>query len=82
MRPQFTVKNNHVFPTIYNKSANGVAMPWFEIKGTQVYKTDFHPEGKSIHPIYEVRGSELHNTVHHPEGIKNIASFHMRTKPL
>jgi hypothetical protein len=79
MRPQFVIKNNSVFPTIYNKSAQaGREIPWFEIKGSHVYKTAFHPEGHSEHPVFEMRGTEFHNTVHHPEGIRPTASYYLR----
>jgi len=36
--------------------------PLFEIRGTMVFRSPWHPDGPSDHPMYEIRGGRLFAT--------------------
>ena len=38
-------------------------VPFFEIRGTQVFRSAWHPEGPSSFPLYEIRGDKIFGTV-------------------
>jgi hypothetical protein len=67
VHPQFEVRNNKVYATIYNKDAGEKrSLPWYEIKGNNIHTTAYNPQGHDIRPMYEIRGSEVHTTPHNP----------------
>ena len=67
LHPQFEVRGDKVYPTMYNKEAGSkVALPWYQIKGNNIHATSFHPEGHNPAPLYEIRGNDIHTTLYHP----------------
>jgi hypothetical protein len=66
IHPQYEVKNNKVYATLYNKEMAGHnrSMPIYEIKGKDIHRTAFHPEGHSVTPVFEIRGGNIHTTIH------------------
>lgn len=79
IHPQYEVKNNGVYATIYNKEMAGKSrsMPIYEIKGNGIHRTAFHPEGHSVTPIFEIRGNDIHTTVHNSAHI-SMPVFHIK----
>jgi len=76
MKPQYEVRNNQVFRTIYHpQGASPLAD--FDIRDGKYYATRNHSAGAQSNPWFRVKGNEIHNTPFHPEGIKPTASFHM-----
>jgi hypothetical protein len=43
-------------------------MPEYELRGNQVFRTPWHPDGASNSPLYELRRGFLFRTVWHPNG--------------
>ena len=66
LHPQFEVRDNKVYPTLYNKEAGAhTALPWYEIKGNNIHTTTFNPQGHDVRPMYEIRGNDIHTTLYH-----------------
>jgi len=67
VHPQFEVRNNKIYATVYNKEAGGkTSLPWYEIKGNNIHTTTYHPQGHDIRPMYEIRGNEVHTSLYNP----------------
>lgn len=67
LHPQFEVRNNKVYATVYNKEAMGkTALPWYEIKGNNIHTTTYNPNGHDIRPMYQIHGDSVHTTLHNP----------------
>lgn len=39
------------------------ALPLYEIRGTQIFRSAWHPEGRSSLPVLEIRGNQVFATV-------------------
>jgi hypothetical protein len=67
LKPQFEVRNNQVYATIYNTEAHGkTSLPWYEIRGNDIHTTAYNPTGHDVRPMYQIRGNEVHTTLHNP----------------
>lgn len=77
--PQYEVKGNKVYATIYNKAApvKNRILPMYEIKGDNIHRTAFHPEGHSIAPVYKIAGNNIHSTIHNSNHIV-MPTFHIK----
>ena len=78
LHPQFEVRGNNVFATIYNREAAGkTTLPWFEIKGNNIHTTTYNPNGHDARPMYEIRGDNVHTTIHNPNH-SHMAMFNIK----
>lgn len=44
-------------------SAFPEALPLYLIRGTQVFRSEWHPDGPSRLPVFEIRGDQMFATV-------------------
>ena len=44
--------------------------PQYEVRGDAVYRTIYHPEGRSSVPDYKIRGDQVFTTETHSAGIQ------------
>lgn len=52
--------------------------PFFEMRNNGIYKSDYHPEGKSAVPLYNVRHDQVFATSAHPNGASQHALYEIR----
>ncbi len=77
VRPQYMIRNNSVYATVYNKAMQGTR-PLYNVRNGKWFATEFHPEGKTAHALYETRGDKVHTTAFHPEHNPSQHMFEIR----
>ncbi len=78
MKPQYEVRGDAVYRTIYHPLGGNAALPDFKIRGDKMYTTAHHEAGAQPNAWYTIKDGAIHNTGYHPEGVKARASFHLR----
>jgi len=75
--PQFSMRGNSLYATSQNKDLQtknrNAAM--YKIVGRNVFQTNFHPDGRSLHPVYEIKRGGIYRTINHKEGHSNVPDF-------
>ncbi|MFB3072029.1 MAG: hypothetical protein ACE1ZU_00875, partial [bacterium] len=48
------------------ESKNTNNSPWFKVKGSEIYPTAHHPQGRQQLPWFEIKGRKSYKTPYHP----------------
>ena len=72
-KPQYLHQN-----TYGNAGGVHTAKPMFVMKNSGIYRSEFHPEGKSEMALYSVRGSHVYATNEHPNGATPHALYEIK----
>jgi hypothetical protein len=67
------------YPTIWVGGLNQ-ALAMYEIRGNQVFRSPWHPEGMSATPVFEIRGNQVFRSPWHPEGMSATPVLETRSR--